>query len=149
MCESSSEWSSLKDKHDLLYGIHKQLFSTLLDFEFKHGTILIVIVGWVLTAQRAQELIASSVTIRIGISIAVLSLTLLHAIWVIRFYLRSSAVRRQLYELSYMPFGYYKPESIARFLVMSLCAVHFIVSGFILLVISVLPSIIRSLPIAR
>lgn len=148
MCESSSDLPSLKEKHDLLYGIHKQLFSTLLDFEFKHGTILIVIVGWVLTAQRTQELFASSVAIRIGISMAVFSLTLLHAIWVIRFYLRSAAVRRHLYELNYMPSGYYKPESIARFLVMSLSAVHFIVSGFILLVIWLLPSIIRSLPIA-
>jgi hypothetical protein len=147
MNETNGNQSSLKEKHDLLYGIHKQLFLTLLDFEFKQWTLLIVIIGWILTAERAQELFRSSVVIRIGISSVVLSLTLLHATWAIRFYLRSAAVRRQLFELNYMPSGHYKPESIARFLVMSLCTFHFIVCGFILVVIWLLPSIIRSLPI--
>lgn len=146
MSEGNGDQSSLKEKHDLLYGIHKQLFSTLLDFVFKHVTVLIVIIGWILTAQQAQELIASSVAIRIGISMLILSLTLLHATWVIRFYLRSVALRRQLLKLNYMPSGYYKPESVAQFLVVSVPGLHLLAYGFILVVIWLLPSIINSSP---
>ena len=98
--------ASRKDKHKQLFEALKQNFQGLIDYEFRHGTLLIIILGWVLTTQRAQEIFAVSHTIKMMFTFAIVLLTSFHAMWVFRQYFRSA----ELYLLLTTKVKYMEPE---------------------------------------
>ncbi len=82
---------NIRSRHDppggnelfkLLFDQLKSSYDDLIQFEFKHGTILIAIIGWLLTSKQTHTLLASSQLLCIVGVIVILSLSAMHAFWV-------------------------------------------------------------------
>jgi hypothetical protein len=116
-----------KERSELLYGIHRSVHASIVDFAFKHGTILVAFTAWILTAKQAQDALKDG-TIAVCVSALILTMTAFHATWARRIYLRSSGVCRQLAELNYMPREYFEHEKVDKGFVVSLCVLHLIAS---------------------
>lgn len=136
--------TSKKDQNDLLYGTLQDLYKSIIDYEFKHGMVLVAIAGWLITAKHAQELLVSSSTLRLTATLVMLFITALHATWAIRIYLRSKTVFESLLELSYMPQEHYSGARITPFLAGSFCVFHGVVTVALIVTVWVLPTVISS-----
>lgn len=141
MNNSASNVASPKECNDMLSGGLTRTYASLIDFEFKHATLLGLFLGWILTAERAQRLFASSLEIRIAGTTAILMYTLLHAVWVFRFLQRSTALRRQLDQIVYMPLDYFEPDTISRRQAVIFCFAHLLFCSVILYLVWYMPEL--------
>ena len=73
--------ASAKEKSDLLIGIVKDTYTGFIDFGFKHGTILLIIIGWIMTSERTQKIIAASPEVKSVVVSGALILTILFSFW--------------------------------------------------------------------
>jgi hypothetical protein len=71
-----------KEEYELLYETMKDFHQGIIDFEFKHGVVLSVIVGWFITSDRARDFIAKSSLSAVAIILVMILLTIFHFIWV-------------------------------------------------------------------
>ncbi len=145
MSDVKLDRASPKDKNELLYGSSQELFKSLINYEGKHATILLIVAGWLMTAQRAQEVLESSPTLRLTITVVLILLTAVHSIWTVRFYLRSRSLFVLLTELAFMPEEYYRSVRVSPFFVVSFCLLHTVVTIAIIVIVWSLPVIVPSL----
>src|ERR1051325_9071521 len=47
--------ASTKEKHDFLIGVLKEMRAGVVDFMFKQGAILTLVMGWVISVEPAQK----------------------------------------------------------------------------------------------
>ena len=127
--------ASKREMYELLYSQVKDCFDGLVDYEFRHATLLLVLLGWVVTAEHAQNTLATHSSVTLGAIIGILVWTLGHALWAVHQYRRSNAAYLSLLELGYMPMNYIKPRVIGKGLVCSFCLVHSFASTVICLII--------------
>ena len=91
-----------KEQHRQLHDALKETNEGLIDFEYKWGTALLVLGGWILTAKGIHEKLAAwRPTIWILVATLVL-MTLSHAAWVRGWYRRSRAIHERLCGVGYM-----------------------------------------------
>ena len=111
---------------DLLHGILSQLYTTFIDFELKMGAILIAALAWIITAKPAQDLLSDSLKARSGISAGAAALTILHGVWVYRFYRKSRRVNDHLKAIKGLPGwgAYFDYQTIDVRLALTFAAVH-------------------------
>jgi hypothetical protein len=121
-----------KEEFDVLYATLHQLHEGLIEFEFRNGALLFLVLGWLLTAVDAHNLLRENLPIRLAITIALSGLTLLHAMWVHRHYVRSVAAHRLLLKLSYVPESYLEPRRIHKGLALSFGITHAYISLWLL-----------------
>ena len=131
-----------KERHEALYSTLKDIFWKSMEFEFKEGAILLVVLGWLLTAERAQDIIAGSVLVRAVSTVVILLLTTFHAIYVVRCFFRSARVRQQLQDLAYMPPDFYESMTFPKYFVVMFCGMHFVASLAVIIIVWRLPIII-------
>lgn len=139
-----SETLSNRDRFNVLHGTLSWLYSALIDFEFKHGSLLAIVLGWLITAENAQKFFAMSLLARISITIAMLSLTILHAFWVRRFYAKSLRAYHTLNELALVPTRYYEDLRIQPSVVVTFCVIHAIFTIFTCVLVWTTDILLRS-----
>lgn len=137
--------SSPKEEYALLYSILEQTYKGFIDFEFRHGGFLALIIGWLATSERAQLTIANAWCVRFGFTVSIGILTVLHAIWSSRWYRRSNLSYSKLTRLNYVPLGHFESLKIDRFLPTSFAILHTALSVFICVFIWSMGSIVESI----
>lgn len=104
--------ASDKEIHELLISLLQKYYSGLIDFAFKNGAILTLILGWLIASDTAQAFFSSTMTIQL-ISIGMMSLyAIAHGLWVYKWYQKSNIAFSQLQELSYMDSRYYNSQRV-------------------------------------
>jgi len=58
----------------------------LIDFEFKHASLLALGIGWLITSENAERFFDVSLLARITATAAMIALSGFHALWVYKFY---------------------------------------------------------------
>jgi hypothetical protein len=56
---------------------------SLVDFAFKHGTLTMLLLGWIITSKDAHELIPKTPIVRFGLIAIVIGYAILYAGWVL------------------------------------------------------------------
>ena len=133
--ETDSSDAIPKEKHELLYVALKEYFKGLINSEFRHAMFLVILVGWLITAEHAQKMLGSSLAMQSVLTVAILLNTSFHAILVSLQYQGSKKVYDFLTELAYMPPKYFESQRIRPFLATLFCVFHtFMSTGIIFMV---------------
>ena len=128
--------ASPKEKFDTLFGLLKDNYVGLFDFEFKNVTVLTLLLGWSLASNDARSFLHSHRGIAwcAGVAVLLYAALLLISVW--KFYRRSVLAYTQLSELGYMPTEYFRIRRIQPYTVVSFtalnCAVAFLIIAVIL-----------------
>jgi hypothetical protein len=117
-----------KERNDLLVDQLKEYYSGVIDFEFKHTTVLALIGGWLLSSETARKTLAADRVATAGICVMVLMLTVLHAAWVRRYYVRSASAYARIAELKYIDTRDVESRRIPSFTRWSFTLIHFVIS---------------------
>ena len=120
----SREGASDSEKHAFLVAVLKEALSTVTDRMFKHAGILTLILGWVISSDKAREFLGSGLHIRFICSFLLLFYTALFALWTDAWRRRSQAAFHHLIELRYMPIEFYSPFRIHVGLAASFISIH-------------------------
>jgi hypothetical protein len=130
----SREGASDSEKHAFLVAVLKEALSTITDRMFKHAAILTLILGWIISSDKAREFLSSG-HIRFICSFLLLFYTALFALWTDAWRRRSQAAFHHLIELRYMAIEFYSPFRIHLGLAASFigihCAICFAIIAFI------------------
>ncbi len=129
-------------RHRVLYESLKDIYWKSIDLEVKEAGILLIIIGWLFTAQRAQEFIASSMAVRILFTIVLLTFTVFHAFYILLLLQRSTNTAKQLGELAYTPPEYHKPIQLPQWLAHLFCVMHTVTSLAIIAIVWLLPRLV-------
>ena len=132
-----------KEKHELLYDTLKSTYWKSIEFEFKEAGILLIIIGWLFTAQRAQEFIASSVSIRLITTVVILLYTAFHAFYIAQCLRRTVTTIRHLHKLAYMPLDYYESARFPKSYAISFCLLHSAAALAIVVIVWLLPGLVE------
>ena len=127
--------ASPKEKFDTLFGLLKDNYAGLFDFEFKNVTVLTLLLGWSLASNDARSFLHTHRGIASCACVAVLLYGALLSISVWKFYRRSLLAYTQLSELGYMPTEYFRMRRIQPYTVVSFTALNWAVSFLIIAVI--------------
>jgi hypothetical protein len=111
--------ASPKEKFDTLFGLLKDHYAGLFDFEFKNVTVLTLLLGWTLASNEARAFLQTHRGTAYFVCAAILLYAALLSVSVWKFYRRSLLAYKQLSELRYMPAEYFRPRRIARFTVVA------------------------------
>jgi hypothetical protein len=125
------ESASPKEKFDTLFGLLKDHYAALLDFEFKHATVLTLLLGWGLVSNEARSFFHTHRAIAWCGCGALIIYLVFYAIWVWHFYRRSVLAYSQLAELGYMPTEYFEMRRIQPFTAVTFIVLHCVVVGVI------------------
>lgn len=129
--EPAPKEASPKEKFDTLFGLLKDHYAGFLDFEFKHATVLTLLLGWGLVSNDARSFFADHPkTAWCGCGGLIIYLVF-YSMWVLNFYRRSLLAYSQLAELGYMPTEYFEMRRIQLFSVVSFIVLHWVVVGII------------------
>jgi hypothetical protein len=120
--------ASPQERFEVLYDTLQQFHAGLIEFEFKHGAFLFLILGWLLTAEKAQLFLKDHPSVRCLLILSIIGLTTFHSIWVYRHYRSSTTLHRLLSSLRYVPDEYLEARTIAPFLVVTFCISHLLLS---------------------
>ena len=128
--------ASPKEKFDTLFGLLKDHYAGLFDFEFKNVTVLTLLLGWTLASNDARSFLHTHRGIAYCACVVVLLYAALLLISIWKFYRRSLLAYAQLSDLGYMPTEYFRMRRIQPFTVVSFTllnwAVAFLISAVIL-----------------
>jgi Ni/Fe-hydrogenase subunit HybB-like protein len=119
--------ASDKEKHDFLVTILKESRYGLIDFMFKHGTVLTLALGWLLTSDKSREFIGSSRSIQIVTACLIFVYAGLFSVWIYAFRVRSASSFQYLVEMNYMPADFYTPLCVTKRVVIGFMAIHYAV----------------------
>ena len=117
-----------KERNDLLVDQLKEYYAGVIDFEFKHATVLTLIVGWLLSSETARKTLAADRVAAVGVCAVVLLLTAFHAVWVWRFYARSARAYARIVELKYVDTRDIESRRIPALTRWSYTLIHFVIS---------------------
>ena len=133
--EATSTGATPKEEYDLLYGLMKESYAGLIDFEFKHGAVLSVISGWFITSDKARDFLTNNPISLILILIFLASLTYFHTRWVKVYKQRSDHAFEQLTTLKFMPRDFLMLNAIPDSSVRNFILFHIIVTACICLMV--------------
>lgn len=142
--DTDSSHAIQKEKHELLYVAFKEDFKGLIDSEFRHAMFLVILVGWLITAKHAQEMLGSTPAMQWVLTFAILLNTSFHAILVSLQYQGSKKVYYFLTELAYMPPKYFESQRIRPFLATLFCVFHTFMSTGIVFMVWAMPSVVEA-----
>jgi hypothetical protein len=119
--------STSVEKHNYLISQLSDYHKRLVDFAFRHSTIIVIALGWIISSEQSQRLMQASFALRITITITVLFYCALYSFWVMRHHFNSETVYKQLVDLAYMESGFFELERIRRPFAYSFICLHFLV----------------------
>jgi hypothetical protein len=124
-----------KEKFDMLFGLLKDHYAELFDFEFKNATVLTVLLGWTLASNDARSFFHTHRGIACCACVVILLYATVLFISVWKFYRRSLLAYAQLSELGYMPIEYFRMRRIQPSTVVSFMLLNWAVAVLISTVI--------------
>lgn len=135
--ESPPLEASAKEKFDMLFGLLKEYFNQMVDNSFRHATVEVLILGWLITSESARNFFQNNHMVSwFACSVTLLYATF-HSTWIWKNYLRSRIAYMQLRELGYMPSEYFGPRRIPLLMPISFIVVHL---GVAILISSIIVS---------
>src|SRR5260370_20842017 len=99
--------ASPKEKFDTLFGLLKDHYAGLFDFEFKNVTVLTLLLGWTLASNDARSFLHTHRGIAYCACVVVLLYAVLLLISISKFYRRSLLPYAQLCPLRHNPHPHY------------------------------------------
>jgi hypothetical protein len=117
-----------REEHELLYGLMKDSYTGLIDFEFKHGTVLTLIAGWFITSDKARDFIATNLISLTLMLVFLVALTSFHAKWVKVYKSRSDHAFERLVVLAFMSEAFLRLNAIPDASVKRFIAFHIIIT---------------------
>ena len=124
------------EKFDTLFGLLKDNYAGVFDFEFKNVTVLTLLLGWSLASNDARSFLHTHPRIAYCACGALLLYVVLLLVSFWKFYRRSLLTYTQLSELGYMPTEYFRVRRIQPYTVVSFTVLNwtlaFIISAVIL-----------------
>src|SRR5262245_59375167 len=106
--EPPPEKASPKEQFDLLFGLLKDHYTGLIDFQFKHGTVLTLFIGWAIASEQAEKFVRGHCSFAwLGCAVLLFYVGF-YSRWVWTFCQRSLLVYTQLCNLNFMPADYFK-----------------------------------------
>jgi hypothetical protein len=127
--------ASPKDRYELLAGMLKDYYTGLIDFEFKQGSLLALVGGWLITSDGARKFLLERPVIQAILIGFLVLLTSFHYTWVKTYKSRSERVFAQLQELGFMPIEYFESRRIYPWTMRSFIAIHGLITLTICLLI--------------
>jgi hypothetical protein len=91
---------------------------------FKHGTILTLFVGWIVSSGTTQQFLDMTFGRKLLGSACIATYLLMYVAWGLSWLRRSEAVHRHLIDMNYMPAAYYDDLRVPARLVASLIGLH-------------------------
>lgn len=125
--------ASAKEKHDFLIGVLKETRAGVVDFMFKQGAILTLVMGWVISSKPAQEFFAAHSAARYAAAAGVMFLCLFLTRWVLIYRSRSQRACEFLLQLGYMPREFYSDIVVTKRFAISLITLY-VAAGLVLLI---------------
>ncbi len=111
---SSHPEPSPKERFEFLYSSLCKHYSQILDIALKVTGFLLLVMGWLVTSQTAQESLNIFPSLR-GVGIAAVLFTgLSFSLISVRLYKKSQKIAAQLQDLDYFPRDYYSDQVIER-----------------------------------
>ena len=139
--------ASAREIHESLYGDLKDFRKGLIDFEFKQGTIVVFVIGWLLTSAQAQEVVGTSSKMQALVMFGLLALSGSHALWVTGQYRKSKAIHGHLLTLNYMGDPkYLEAQRITAGLAISFAAFHALMSVVAAYAVAQLDTVLARIP---
>jgi len=126
--DAISAGATPREEHELLYGLMKDSYTGLIDFEFKHGTVLTLIAGWFITSDKARDFISTHLISLILMLVFLVALTYFHAKWVKVYKSRSDHAFERLQVLAFMPEAFLRLNAIPDASVKRYIAFHSIIT---------------------
>jgi hypothetical protein len=123
------------EKFDTLFGLLKDNYAGVFDFEFKNVTVLTVLLGWGLSSKDARSFLHIHRGIAYWTCSALLLYVVLLLISVWKFYRRSLLTYAQLSKLGYMPTEYFRVRRIQLYTVVSFTVLNWTLASIISAVI--------------
>jgi hypothetical protein len=120
--------ASSKEKFDTLFGLLKENYAGVFDFEFKNVTVLTLLLGWSLASKDARSFLHSHPEIAYCACGALFLYVFLLSVSFGKFYRRSRITFGQLSELGYMPTEYFRVRRIQLFTVVTFTVLNWIVA---------------------
>jgi hypothetical protein len=124
------------EKFDTLFGLLKDNYAGVFDFEFKNVTVLTLLLGWSLASNDARSFLHTHPRIAYCACGALLLYVVLLLVSFWKFYRRSLLTYAQLSQLGYMPTEYFRVRRIQPYTVVSFTVLNwtlaFIISAVIL-----------------
>ena len=120
--------ASPKEKFDTLFGLLKDHYAGLFDFEFKNVTVLTLLLGWSLASKDARSFLHIHPGIAYCACGALFLYVFLLSVSFGKFYRRSRLTYGQLSKLGYMPTEYFRVRRIQPFTVVTFTVLNWIVA---------------------
>jgi len=133
--ESPPSEASVKEKFDLLFVLLKDYFNQIVDNSFRHATVEVVVLGWLISSESARNFFQSNRVVSWYACSVTLLYAIFHSIWIWKNYLRSRTAYVQLCKLGYMPSEFFDSPRISLFMPVSFIVAH---SGVALLICSII-----------
>jgi hypothetical protein len=124
------------EQHEYLVALLKESRYHLIDFMFRQATVLTLLIGWIVSSDKARDFIATAQGVR---TIAVIAVTLYCALlmfWAWNYHLRSASAYAELVKLRYMPDRFYRTLRVTKPLVATLMCIHFVACAVLVFFLS-------------
>jgi hypothetical protein len=90
-----------KDRFQITFNQASELAKALPGYQFQFSAALVIVLGWLLTSQRAAEFLSAHPGLaKVGSAILVTCLIVFHAAWLLRHVRRAQALHRELRSLA-------------------------------------------------
>jgi hypothetical protein len=140
MQQTPNDTASTRELHDAVFSCFKDLPSKLADLAFKQSTILLITIGWLVTSERTQELLANSIALRLLGATVIVAITTMHMSYVFEVYRSSLQMHCKLVEMKYMPDDNYDRLQISRSVIVGWCMTHLVISVVIVAMVWLVPN---------
>lgn len=124
--------ASAKDKHDYLVALLKESRYGMIDFMFKQAAVLTLLIGWIVSSDKARDFIADNPMVRNMGAGVVAFYSFLFVFWAWTYRNRSASAHEHLLKLAYMPADFYSTLLITRQLATSLVGIHVVGCGVLI-----------------
>ena len=107
-----------------LIAILKESRYGLVDFMFKHGTVLMLFLGWIVSSDRARQFLSGTFQTRVIVTSLIISYFIVFILAMYTWKRRSENAFHHLVELEYMPVRYYSPLRVTAGVMVGFIGIH-------------------------
>jgi len=104
----------------------------MIDFMFKQAAVLTLLIGWIVSSDKARDFIAANPMVRNMGAGVVAFYSFLFVFWAWTYRNRSASAHEHLLKLAYMPADFYSTLLITRQLATSLVGIHVVGCGVLI-----------------
>lgn len=126
----------------LVLEVFRDYYKGLIDFSFKNSVILIAILGWIISSDKAWIFFGRSESIRHLASAVAVTYTIIHAYWVWKWYVKSNLAYAHLEEIRYINPKYFDSQRVHPYMAVLFAAMHALVILLIVMFVYYTPNLL-------